>query len=41
MKVVKRHRLLVIRKISTKDVMYNIMTLVNSTVWYNGKLLRE
>ena len=33
-KVVKRYKLTVIRQISTGDVMYNTMTIVNTAVWY-------
>ena len=32
MKVGKRNKLLVIREITTKDVMYNMMTTANTTV---------
>lgn len=28
-------------KISTQDVMYNMMTVGNTAVWCTGKLLRE
>lgn len=29
------------RKVSIRDVMYNVMTIVNTAVLYIGKLLRE
>ena len=40
-KIVKRYKLTVIRYISTRDVMYNMMTVVNTAVRYTGKLLKE
>lgn len=30
-----------IRYVSTQDIMYNMMTVGNTAVWYTGKLLRE
>lgn len=40
-KVTKRHKLLIIREVSTGDVMHSVTTKVNSTVAYIRKLLRE
>ena len=40
MKVVKRNKLPVIRELSTRDVMYNMKSIVNTAVWCAGKLLR-
>ena len=37
MKVVKRYKLPVIRQISTRDVMYNIMNITNAAVCYITK----
>ena len=34
MKVVKRSKLSVIRYINTKDVMYNMVNIINTTVYY-------
>ena len=39
--VVERHKLSVIRQISTRDVIYNLMTRANTAVGYVEKLLRE
>ena len=40
-KVVQRYKLPVIREISPRDVMYNMMTIVNTAVWYISNLLSE
>lgn len=40
-KVVNSFKLSVIRQISTKDLMYNTMTIANPAVQYIGKLSRE
>lgn len=40
MKEVKRYNLSVIREISTRDIIYNMMVIVNNSVGYIGKLLR-
>ena len=34
MKVVKRYKLLVIRQVSTKDVMYSMIDTINTAVCY-------
>ena len=40
-KVVKRYKLSVIRQISTRDAMYNMVTIATTAVSYKEKLLRE
>ena len=34
MKVIKKYKLSVIRKISTRDAMYNIFRIINTSVYY-------
>ena len=34
MKAVKKHELLFLRQVSTKDVMYNITNIINTDVCY-------
>ena len=34
MKAVKRYKVLVIRYISTRDVLYNVINIINSAVCY-------
>ena len=34
MKVIKKYKLSVIRKISTRDAMYNILNIINTAVYY-------
>lgn len=41
MKAIQRHKLPVIRYISTRDVVYNVINAMNTAVRYIGKLLRE
>ena len=40
-KVVKRCKLPVTRRISTRGIMHSMMTVANIGMWYIGKLLRE
>lgn len=41
MKAVKRYRLHVIKQVSNRDVMYNMISIINTAVCYIRKLLRE
>lgn len=38
MKVVKRYKLAIRRLISTRDIIYNMMTTVNNAICYIGTL---
>lgn len=40
-KVVKRYKLPVMRSISTGDVMYYMMPIVNNVVWYIFKVAKR
>ena len=40
MKGVKRYRISVIGQISIRDIMYNMINMVNTVVCYTGKFLR-
>lgn len=39
--VLKGYKLPVITWVSSRDLMYNMVTILNNTVLYNGKLLRK
>ena len=41
MKEVKRYKLLVIKQISHRDIMYSTVTIVNNTVLHISKLPKE
>ena len=41
MKVVKRYKGTVIRQICFGNVMYNMMSIVDTALWYSLKLIRE
>ena len=39
--LIKGYKLVVIRRISSRDLMYSMVIIVNNTVLYSSKLIRE
>lgn len=40
MKAVKRYRLHVIKQVSNRDVMYNMISIITAAICYKSKVLR-